>query len=419
MPLMRWLNIVLFSFFLAACGGGGSLEKEGGSLDGGDDGTIDEPIYTLSAQGYVKESDETSNAVTEIDPIDIKVTLLKNDEPVDGQRITFTLADDIGAVNVNSALTNSEGIATVELSAGVQAGAGEITATFVGGDGDINVTERFAFTSSGGQGGNAGIIGSITLELSVVDQNNQRFTETNPVSKDNKGQVIATLKDDGEPLSEQLISFNTNFTGKIIPELGTALTNENGLASVTLSSGDLKGAGQVIASYQAESGETITKIAGFISSGDDASVETALANIDIKLLKDCTDGWDANRNNTSLEQSLASSGCEIVNQFSSDELIDVLVKVTDNSSGDGFSGIISEVSTDLGRLLPDSGKALTDNFGFALLKLQPGANSGAGEITAASKSASSQKAFEISTAELNIDISNGLFNKLDASGNPI
>ncbi|MFZ6775150.1 hypothetical protein ACO0LB_20870, partial [Undibacterium sp. SXout7W] len=65
------------------------------------------------------------------------------------------------------------------------------------------------------------------------------------------------------------------------------------------------------------------------------------------------------------------------------------------------------------------GKALTDNFGFAILKLQPGATSGAGEITAIAKSTTAQKAFEIATAELTVNISNGLYNKLDEQGQPI
>ncbi|MBH0028891.1 MULTISPECIES: hypothetical protein [unclassified Pseudoalteromonas] len=301
MPLMRLLSISLLSFLLTACGGGGSLEKDG------------------------------------------------------------TIGDDTGDTDVSS---------------------------------------------------------SITLQLSILDSSGAAFSDSNPVSKDNKGVVTAILTSDGDALVSQLITFTTNFTGKITPELGTALTDESGHAVVTLSSGDFKGAGEVTASYISDE-ETITKTLGFISNGDDASTEGAVVDVDIKLLQGCAAGWDSDRNIVSLEQSYPTSGCTVVNQFSSDELIDVLVKVTDTSSGDGFVGIISEISTDLGTLLPVSGKALTDNFGFAILKLQPGANSGAGEITATSKSTSNQKAFEISTAELQVNISNGLFNLLDVNGNPV
>ncbi|MEI8624419.1 hypothetical protein P4S67_08870 [Pseudoalteromonas sp. B137] len=256
------------------------------------------------------------------------------------------------------------------------------------------------------------------LEVTLVDQSGLVFTNANPVSKDNKGVVTATLTSNSEPLTSRLITFTTEFTGKITPELGTALTNSAGQAVVSLSSGDFKGAGEITATYVGDD-STVTKTLGFISNGDDASTEEAVVDVDIKLLQGCADGWDNDRNLVSLEQTYTASGCTVVNKFSSDELIDVLVKVTDTSSGDGFVGIISETSTDLGSLLPVSGKALTDNFGFAILKLQPDANSGAGEITATAKLTSSQKAFEISTAELQVNISNGLFNVLDANGNPI
>ena len=281
MPLMRWLNIVLFSFFLAACGGGGSLEKEGGSLDSGDGGTIDEPIYTLSAQGYVKESDETSNAVTETDPIDIKVTLLKNDEPVDGQRITFTLADDIGAVNVNSALTNSEGIAIVELSAGTQAGAGEITATFTGSDGDIDVTERFAFTSSGGQGeSNQGTLYTLSAQGYVKESNatSNAVTETDPID------IKVTLLKNDEPVDGQRITFTlADDIGAV--NVNSALTNSEGIAIVELSAGTQAGAGEITATFTGSDGDIdVTERFAFTSSGGQGESNQGIFTLSLKGL---------------------------------------------------------------------------------------------------------------------------------------
>ncbi|MDC3189381.1 hypothetical protein NQU96_06485 [Pseudoalteromonas elyakovii] len=260
---------------------------------------------------------------------------------------------------------------------------------------------------------------TITIALTILDSTGTKFSATNPVRESNPGTITATLMVGQTPLVDKLISFTTNYTGKIIPEIGTQNTDENGEASVDLSSGEYKGAGQVIATYSDDSGNTFTTSATFYSSGDDALVENAEAELDIKLLKGCSTEWDANRSTTSLETTYLTSGCTVVNQFSSDELIDVMVKVTDTSSGDGIDGIIAELSTDLGGLLPESGKALTDNFGFAILKLQPGANSGAGEVTVTAKSVTSSKAFEIATAELSVEISNGLYNKFDDSGNVI
>lgn len=412
MPLMRWLSVILLSFFITACGGGGTLEKDNGGDSGGD------TVYTIVVQGYSVTSGEQSNTVTNAAPLELLAQVMKNGVAVSDQRVSFTLADSIGSLNPSSgsALTDSNGNARIQLTAGTVEGAGQVTATYT--DATMQYSNTFAFTSTG-DGGDSGVGGTFALALQIVDQSGSAFTEGNPVSKNNKGVVTATLTESGSPLAGQLISFSANFTGKITPELGTALTNENGIAKVTLSSGLLKGAGQVVASYEPENNNPITKTIGFISSGDDASVATAVASVDVKLLQGCVEGWDANRNTVSLESTYLTSGCTEVNQFSSEELIDVLVKVTDTSSGDGFAGIISETTTDLGKLLPESGKALTDNFGFALLKLQPGANSGAGEITATAKSASNQKAFEIATADLSVTITNGLYNKLDANGNVI
>ena len=418
MPLMRLLGISLLSFLLTACGGGGSLEKDGSISDG--DSTTETSTYTISLKGYLKASDTESNSVTANAPLELRSSLVNEDgDAVSGERITFTLADSIGLLDPVSGtvLTNADGVASITLTAGDTAGAGIITATYI--NGEDTYSDSVGFASDGSENDDSSVSGSIELDISILDITGSPFTAENPVSKDNKGTVTATLLDEDEPLQGQLISFTTNYTGKITPVLGTALTDASGKASVTLSSGDSKGAGQVVAIYTDESGNSITKVAGFISNGDDAPVETAEAELDIKLLQGCASDWDANRNTTSLESTYLASGCNVVNQFSSDELIDVMIKVTDTSSGDGIDGIIAELSTDLGALLPESGKALTDNFGFAILKLQPGANSGAGEVSVTAKSVTASKAFEIATAELSVEISNGLYNKLDDAGNVI
>ena len=54
MPLLRWLSVLVFISLLAACGGGGSLENDSGSLDGGDGGTSDNPSFVVEVQGFVE-----------------------------------------------------------------------------------------------------------------------------------------------------------------------------------------------------------------------------------------------------------------------------------------------------------------------------------------------------------------------------
>ena len=416
MPLLRWLSILFISSLIAACGGGGSLDKD--TSTGGSDET-EELNYVVSVQGYSQSTTEEANSVTADEPLSISAMLTNSGAVVVGEVVNFSLNGDIGSLDPVSGtvLTNADGVASITLTAGDTAGAGIITATYI--NGEDTYSDSFGFTSDGSESDDSSVNGTIELDVSILDSTGSPFTADNPVSKDNKGTVTATLLEEDEPLQGQLISFTTNYTGKITPVLGTALTDASGKASVTLSSGDSKGAGQVIATYTDESGNSITKVAGFISNGDDAPVESAEAELDIKLLRGCASDWDANRDTTPLESTYLGSGCNVANQFSSDELIDVMIKVTDTSSGDGIDGIIAELSTDLGALLPESGKALTDNFGFAILKLQPGANSGAGEVSVTAKSVTASKAFEIATAELSVEISNGLYNKLDDAGNVI
>ena len=79
MPLFRWLSVIVFSSLLAACGGGGSLESDGGSLDGGDDSTA-EASYEIAVQGFSLSSGEQDNQVTADSPLTISATLTNNDE---------------------------------------------------------------------------------------------------------------------------------------------------------------------------------------------------------------------------------------------------------------------------------------------------------------------------------------------------
>ena len=114
MPFMRLLGISLLSFLLIACGGGGSIEKEGAL---GDDSNNDvTQAYTLSLIGYSQNDAREANSVTLNSPLDLRATLKDNaGNVVAGKRITFTLADSIGSLNPSSALTQNDGIATVQL----------------------------------------------------------------------------------------------------------------------------------------------------------------------------------------------------------------------------------------------------------------------------------------------------------------
>ncbi|MEM5551860.1 hypothetical protein WNY63_14095 [Pseudoalteromonas neustonica] len=529
MPLMRWLSVVLFSFLITACGGGGSLEKDGGDLGGGGT-TPDTPTYTVTVQGFNQATNEQSNSVTKDAPLFLRATVLKDGEvvtgkrvtfsladgigslkptsgsaltdgdgvaqlalesgsvvgagqvtatylvdgesyqglfaftssggqdtneegdftltlqgysqansqasnivtssasldlratlqkdgvPVAGKRITFTLADNIGLLEPSSgsALTQNDGIATIELTAGKDAGAGKVTATYTISD-DV-FTGIFEFQSTGGQGDDTGISGDTTIEVKVLDENGVKFSEANPVTNDNVGTVTATLKKDGVALSDQLVTFSTNFTGQITPDLGTSITNVAGEAKISLGSGNFKGAGEVIAKYN-DNGTVLSKNAVFYSSGDSAPVEQIQYTVSVRLLTGCNSTWDDGRDSVKLDPTQASSGCSVTNNLSSSELGEILVEVIDKQNGDGVKNALVNLDTSLGSILPSSGTALTDNFGMALLKLQPGNTGGAGTITARSLGISSSINFAVGIADLILEVNNGL--NIDALGNVI
>lgn len=416
MPLMRLLGILLLSLLLTACGGGGSIEKSG--TVGDTDTDTDTTTYTLTLQGYSQADATKSNSVTNTAALDLRATLKDNDGAVvAGKRITFTLADDIGVLNPDSALTQNDGIATIELSAGSEAGAGEVTATYNGDD--ETYTATFAFQSTGGQGDDTGVSGSTTLEVQIVDQNGDKFTSANPVTADNVGVVVATLKSDGVAVADKLISFNTNFTGVITPELGTAITDDSGEARVTLGSGVATGAGQVVASYAPASGTSVSNTAVFYSSGDGAAQDEAQFSVAIKLLTGCNADWDDNRSNVKLDPLSAASGCTVTNSISSSELGELFVEVTNEQSGEGSKNALVNIETNLGTILPSSGTALTDNFGIALLKLQPGNTGGAGTVTATALDESASLNFAVGIANLTLSVDNGLNTNDDGSVIPL
>ncbi|TMP43406.1 hypothetical protein CWB96_02350 [Pseudoalteromonas citrea] len=405
MPLMRLFSIVMLGLWLTACGGGGSIEKN----DNSDGGTTSE--YTLTLTGLDTDTNETSSLVSADKPLKVRALLSKEGIAQSNARITFT-SDQFASLNPSSGtvLTNAVGQADILLSATANEGAGRLSAAYTAGD--ETVTATFDFNSNGGGGTDTGVSGDVTLLVSVLDKNGNTFTESNPLTQDNSGFITATLKKDGVALPRVIVSFATEFTGEIKNGTERAITDESGIARLELGSGQSKGAGRITATYQdTSSNESISKSDVFFSSGDSGATDTSGFLLDVKLLVDCNVNWDANRNNVLLDPLSAASGCQVVNSISSNDLADVYVRLTNAQTGDGVANGLIEVTTDLGTLLPSSGKALTDSFGVALLKLQPGTEGGAGTLTISSSQAGNVQElvnFAVGIADLTLSVDNGL-----------
>ncbi|MBB1429115.1 Ig-like domain-containing protein [Pseudoalteromonas sp. SG43-4] len=353
MPLMRLLGISLLSFLITACGGGGSLEKDGSISDG--DSTTETSTYTISLKGYLKASDTESNSVTADAPLELRASLVNEDgDAVSGERITFTLADSIGELDpvAGTALTQSDGVATIELIAGSSAGAGEVTATFT--IDSVSYTDTFAFESDG--------TASTEPQLSITAVNSSGENTRN-VDYSNPLTVQVELEIDGEPAAFKLVEFVLTGLGTINPTNGTALTNAQGIATISLLAGTEVGAGSIVATYTDNENIVYSSDGYTFTTEGDAPVQGESLDFSIGL---------SLTSSTSLTEistiSAADSG---------------VVKAT-VLDGDGIKveGAVVNFSSTLGNLIPSIGTALTNENGIASLNLTSGTVEGAGLITA-------------------------------------
>lgn len=98
------------------------------------------------------------------------------------------------------------------------------------GDGDGDLT-------GGDDGGGGGSEPVTTLSISISDKN---VTEQTPAT------ISVTVLTDGQVVVGEVVTFTTTL-GSFSPETGTALTGDDGTASIVLNGGDVSGAGTVSA----------------------------------------------------------------------------------------------------------------------------------------------------------------------------
>ncbi|MBH0029846.1 Ig-like domain-containing protein [Pseudoalteromonas sp. SWYJZ98] len=350
MPLMRLLGISLLSFLLTACGGGGSLEKDGSISDG--DSTTEAATYSVSLKGYSQTDETESNAVTADSPLNLRAILTDNDgDVVDSQRITFTLTDTVGALSQTSALTNTDGEAEVELMAGTVEGAGEVTATYTV-DG-TTYTDSFSFSSTGDAGLNPN--NEYVIQLQGFSQGDG--SETNSVSGDTPIDLIATLTNNGNQVSGEVITFSlSGNVGSL--NASSALTQTNGQAKVELTSGTIEGAGQVVASFNIDS-VTYTSSFSFQS-----------------------DGKEGNQPAYSLTLQGYSNGTDLQsNTVTSLAPLELRATLLNDGTPVSSQSVNFSLASNIGVLNPSSGSVLTNSNGIAAIELLAGNIEGASELS--------------------------------------
>jgi len=111
----------------------------------------------------------------------------------------------------------------------------------------------------------------ITISLSISDIT---VTGASPVN------VSATVMQGSSPVVNRAVTFVTDL-GAFSPSSGSSLTDDNGVATITMTAGSVRGAGEISASLS--SGESSTVPLGFTTQGDDIGVVGDI-NISVNLI---------------------------------------------------------------------------------------------------------------------------------------
>jgi hypothetical protein len=209
----------LSAIAIAACGGGGGSP---GTTSTGNTGNGKIQIALSDAGGTAKNTVSTGNPlIATVKVTDDFGTALKY------KIVTFKVGDAIATISPTSgtALTDENGLAQVSvISAGLGAGATQITATVTVGSAPISVTVAFSVGPAPISTTNNGAIRLVLTNASGVASNS--VTTTSPLL------ATATVTDDlGKPVKNKIVSFKiADSIATISPTSGTALTDANGVA---------------------------------------------------------------------------------------------------------------------------------------------------------------------------------------------
>ena len=229
MALLQRFSLVILLFTLVACGG-----SEGGFTNTDTDADTDTDIDPITISLSI-----SNNTVTGAQPVEVSAEVLQGEIPVVDRAVTFT--STLGAFSPTSgtALTGTDGIARITLTAGTLRGAGEISASISSGE---TSSAPLGFAS---QGDDIGVVGDINVTVMLVDSDGN---PTATITSSKPGRAIATVNGISAPI---LVEFSSTI-GEI--PVATAITNDSFQASVDVFAGDSLGAGSLTATVT--SGET-------------------------------------------------------------------------------------------------------------------------------------------------------------------
>jgi hypothetical protein len=343
-------NLILFvgATLLTACGGGGGSDS-GGFLGGGTSGEQPPATWTISATltdsagapvTTLNEGEQATLLVTLSDPQAGGAPLPGEIVSVDASLVTID--PQAGTVT-----TSNDGQALFTVTGGDTSGAGSVVASAEGPNGIVSVQINF------------NVITDPTNEWSVTAALlNETGSQTNQIDPLAAGILTATVVDgDGNAVVDAIVSASTTL-GRLIPEVGTALTDSNGIATFRIEADGVSGAGT-------------------------ATVE-AVNPDGIGIVDDLNFAIDAELPYT-ISAVTRTLGGQAEDSFETFETFSLAVTLTEEDTAIPVaSQIVSIDIGELGTTTPSSGNALTNANGVATFEITAGADSGAFTITISS-----------------------------------
>ncbi len=211
-------------------------------------------------------------------PLTLVATLvpLKQGGVAANQLVTFSLSNPNLAAFVDNqltALTDKDGVVSVQLLVGAVKGSGTVSVVGPG-----NVRSDLNFSAAGDS--------QVTDEISISLQTRNKNGVSSQLSRDLPLTVEATVisKLNG-PLPGQLVNFTVNDAGLAVfgNAAGTAESSLTGVASIQLKAGTKSGAGALTATLAGQ--PTVSSSKTFVSAGDGGIIDTTPVG-DIQLYAD-------------------------------------------------------------------------------------------------------------------------------------
>lgn len=319
--VLRSLRVLLCAFFaallVAACGGGSS---------GGDDLIERERLSPNSLTLSIAPS-----TVSDQSPSTLTATLVDPDgAPVAGQLIRLD-AGSKATLSTDRITTDANGEATALVLA-ASAGSGTLRASFLDSDGAGGASLSFTTTvTSGGNDDDEDDPNDsgISLSLGLTDATGETVgtTET-PITANRSGRARATVLANGSPVSNRVVTFTASL-GVLSPASGTALTDAQGVAEITLEAGEEEGAGILTAEIETDEGVTNRQM-GFRTLGGGQDDSGGEQGADVRI---------GSGTGGAFQDGVLALGSAQLGVGSSMSITAALVEAPDNDPWSGFATV--------------------------------------------------------------------------------